>query len=154
MSPRKMQDRRALQAFRDPAQKAVIVDLDRRLGALEQPDYALLAPTFTVGTENNNQIPIGVQLREVDGSIPVGQRVVEVWLSGDQLDAALAIDDALAVDTGATQLRVVTALAWLVVLTDDTGYFRLLATHTAATTRYLNVWWQGRLFASEAVTWA
>jgi hypothetical protein len=148
----KMQDRRALDFGGDRATRDYIAQLERRLSGIIRPDPALVVPTFRVSAEVSNVITVAVQLKELDGSIPDGQRVVEAFTSTTQLGQAVAVSTSITVSTG-TLLNEFLTDAWVEVLTDERGAFVLSLSHSSAATYYLNVKWKDRLFASAELVW-
>jgi len=118
-------------------------------GLTDSPTLAI-----SVGPESGDVIPVTIQVQDVAGQNLSGRFEVHAWLSDSQYGGETAgTPEGLSVATG-TLLKEETPNKRLRALTDANGTLVLNVSEASAVTYYLNAQINGKVFASDPITFA
>jgi len=110
--------------------------------------------TLSVGAELSNQISIGIQVKDAQDNSNYNRYLVRAWLSDYQYGPETSTTPDSTSWTSGVVLTTETANEHWRVITDTSGYACLRITEDNARYWYLNVEIDGRIYASDAISFA
>lgn len=142
-------------ATKEAVRGAHLMALRNEVAALWDEAKAGLAKIdITVGSESGDVIQVTVQLQDDQGDNLGEEWVLQCWLSDASKGApATAAPDSTAWGMG-TELEEIRPFCHWQVITNSSGVARLDITEDGADTWYLNVEFRGKIYASDAITFA